>query len=164
MLEVSRGEEFEKLNIPLPQSTSFSFSDPQSCSKRKSFLSGIAEYLVNVQQSNGRWKPGVGGDADVYTTAFCGLVLLANNDPAHLSAIKKALEFVKMASIDKINPSDPKTGPKNWQTAANGILQVGDRITKIENKIPDVFFEKNPRSEVFKRPVHQNPRLSRSIS
>ena len=122
MLEVTRGEEFEKLNIPLPQSTSFSFSDPKSCSKRKSFLSGIAEYLVNVQQSNGRWKPGVGGDADVYTTAFCGLVLLANNDPAHLSAIKKALEFVKMASIDKINPSDPKTGPKNWQTAANGIF------------------------------------------
>ena len=122
IVEISRGEEFEKLNIPLPQSTSFSFSDPQSCSKRKSFLSGIAEYLVNVQQSNGRWKPGVGGDADVYTTAFCGLVLLANNDPAHLSAIKKALEFVKMASIDKINPSDPKTGPKNWQTAANGIF------------------------------------------
>ena len=122
MLEVSHGEEFEKLNIPLPQSTSFSFSDPNSCSKRKSFLSGIAEYLVNVQQSNGRWKPGVGGDADVYTTAFCGLVLLANNNPAHLSAIKKALEFVKMASIEKIIPSDPKKGPKNWQTAANGIF------------------------------------------
>ncbi len=122
MLEVTRDEEFEKLNIPLPRSTSFSFSDPKSCSKRKSFLSGIAEYLVNVQQPNGRWKPGVGGDADVYTTAFCGLVLLANNDPAHLSAIKKALEFVKMASIDKINPSNPKTGPKNWQTAANGIF------------------------------------------
>ena len=121
-VEISRGEQSIKLLIQLPKSISFSRSDPQSCSKRRDFLSEIAEYLVNVQQSNGRWRPGVGGDADVYTTAFCGLVLLANNDPAHLSAIKKALEFVKMASIDKINPSDPKTGPKNWQTAANGIF------------------------------------------
>ena len=137
MLEVTHGEEFEKLNIPLPQSTSFSFSDPQSCSKRKSFLSGIAEYLVNVQQPNGRWKPGVGGDADVYTTAFCGLVLLANNDPAHLSAIKKALEFVKMASIDKINPSDPKTGPKNWQTAANGIFLAEYQLATGDTKYFD---------------------------
>ena len=121
-IEVLRGQQIQKLNIALPQSTPFAFSDPQSCSKRKSFLSGIAEYLANVQQSNGRWKPGVGGDADVYTTAFCGLVLLANNDPTHLPSIKKAIEFVKMASIDKINPSDPKIGPKNWQTAANGIF------------------------------------------
>ena len=137
MLEVTRGEQFEKLNIPLPQSTSFSFSDPKSCSKRKSFLSGIAEYLVNVQQPNGRWKPGVGGDADVYTTAFCGLVLLANNDPAHLSAIKKALEFVKVASIDKIDSSDPKTGPKNWQTAANGIFLAEYQLATGDTKYLD---------------------------
>ena len=121
-IQVARGQSKENLLIPLPTGKSFSFSNPRTCSKRIAFLADIAAHLVEVQETNGRWKPGVGGDADVYTTAFCGLVLLANNNPSHLSAIKKALEFVKMASIDKINPSDPKTGPKNWQTAANGIF------------------------------------------
>ena len=97
------------------------------------YLAEIARHLVEVQEKNGRWKPGVGGDADVYTTAFCGLVLLANNDPAHLPSVKRAIEFVKKASIDSINPDDPKVGPKNWQTAANGIflaeyqLATGDK-------------------------------------
>ncbi len=121
-VEISRGKQSMKLVIQLPKSIPFSLSSPQSCSKRRNFLSGIAEYLVNVQQSNGRWKPGVGGDADVYTTAFCGLVLLANNDPTHLPSIKKAIEFIKRASIDKIDSNDPMKGPKNWQTAANGIF------------------------------------------
>lgn len=136
-IEVLRGQQIQKLNIPLPQSKSFAFSYPQSCSKRIDFLSEIAEYLVNVQQSNGRWKPGVGGDADVYTTAFCGLVLLANNDPTHLPSIKKAIEFIKMASIDKINPSDPKTGPKNWQTAANGIFLAEYQLATGDTKYFD---------------------------
>ena len=121
-IEVLRGHEIQKLNIALPKSSSFSFSSPQSCSKRKEFLSDIAKQLVETQQENGRWKPGVGGDADVYTTAFCGLVLLANNDTTHLPSIKKAIEFVIKASVASIDTNDPKKGPKNWQTAANGIF------------------------------------------
>jgi len=75
----------------------------------------------------------VGGDADVYTTAFCGLVLLANNDPSHLSSIKRGADYVKKASISSIDLNDPKKGPKNWQTVANGIflaeyqLATGDK-------------------------------------
>jgi len=132
-IEVLRGHEIQKLNIALPKSSSFSFSSPQSCSKRKEFLSDIAKQLVETQQENGRWKPGVGGDADVYTTAFCGLVLLANNDPTHLPSIKKAIEFVRKSSVASIDINDPKKGPKNWQTAANGIflseyqLATGDK-------------------------------------
>jgi hypothetical protein len=108
-------------------------SNPISCKKRKEFLRGISEHLVDVQEKNGRWKPGVGGDADVYTTAFCGLVLLANNDPSHLSSIKRGADYVKKASISSIDLNDPKKGPKNWQTAANGIflaeyqLATGDK-------------------------------------
>ena len=121
-LRVRRESEQLNLSIDLPKSPSFSFSRPHACPKRKDYLAEIARHLVAVQEKNGRWKPGVGGDADVYTTAFCGLVLLANNDPAHLSSIKRGIEFVKKASIDSIDPADPKVGPKNWQTAANGIL------------------------------------------
>jgi len=122
LIEILRGEQSQQLKISLPKCRSFSFSNPQLCLKRKEYLSGIAEQLVNTQQSNGRWKPGVGGDADVYTTAFCGLVLLANNNPTHLPSIRKAIEFVKKASIATIDTEDPKKGPKNWQTAMNGIF------------------------------------------
>jgi len=121
-LRVRRDSGQVNLTIDLPKNSSFSLSRPLACPKRKGYLSKIADHLVEIQERNGRWKPGVGGDADVYTTAFCGLVLLANNDPAHLSSVKRAIEFVKKASIDSINPDDPKVGPKNWQTAANGIL------------------------------------------
>ena len=132
-LRVRRGSEQLNLSLTLPPSPSFSLNNPTSCLKRKKFLNEISKQLVRVQQNSGRWKPGVGGDADVYTTAFCGLVLLANNDPSHLSAVKRGIEFVKKASIDSINLNDPKIGPKNWQTAVNGIflaeyqLATGDR-------------------------------------
>ena len=121
-LEVRRESKLINLSVKLPSSQSFSLTVPITCLKRKKFLGDISKHLVNVQQKSGRWQPGVGGDADVYTTAFCGLVLLANNDPAHLSSIKRAIEFVKKASIDLIDLNDPKKGPKNWQTASNGIL------------------------------------------
>ena len=132
-LGVRRESEKLSLSVNLPPSLSFTLSNPISCKKRKDFLHGISEHLVDVQEKNGRWKPGVGGDADVYTTAFCGLVLLANNDPSHLSSIKRAIEFVKKASIASIDLNHPKKGPKNWQTAANGIflaeyqLATGDK-------------------------------------
>ena len=121
-LEVRRESKLINLSVKLPSSQSFSLTVPITCLKRKKFLGDISKHLVKVQQKSGRWQPGVGGDADVYTTAFCGLVLLANNDPAHLSSIKRAIEFVKKASIDSIDLNDPKKGPKNWQTASSGIL------------------------------------------
>ena len=121
-LEVRRESKLINLSVKLPSSQSFSLTVPITCHKRKKFLGDISKHLVKVQQKSGRWQPGVGGDADVYTTAFCGLVLLANNDPAHLSSIKRAIEFVKKASIDSIDLNDPKKGPKNWQTASSGIL------------------------------------------
>lgn len=136
-IEVLRGQETQKLNIILPKSSSFSFSSPQSCSKRIEFLSDIAKQLVKTQQANGRWKPGVGGDADVYTTAFCGLVLLANNDPTHLPSIKKAIEFVIKASVASIDTNDPKKGPKNWQTAANGIFLAEYQLATGDTKYFD---------------------------
>mgnify|MGYP001169398390 FL=1 len=132
-LRVRREAGQADLSIELPGSPSYSLTRPQACGKRKAFLSAISRHLVEVQDKNGRWKPGVGGDADVYTTAFCGLVLLANNDPAHLDAVKRGIGFVKKASIDSIDLDDPKVGPKNWQTAANGIflaeyqLATGDK-------------------------------------
>lgn len=132
-LQVRRDSKLINIPVKLPSSPPFSFSDPGSCPKRKKFLANIANHLVSVQQKSGRWKPGVGGDADVYTSAFCGLVLLANNEPSHLSSIKRGIEFVKNASIASIDLNDPKKGPKNWQTAANGIflaeyqLATGDK-------------------------------------
>jgi hypothetical protein len=121
-LQIRRESEQVMRSVDLPPSLAFSLSRPLACEKRNTYLESIAQHLVKVQEKNGRWKPGVGGDADVYTTAFCGLVLLANNDSSHLSSVKRGIEFVKKASIDSIDLSNPKVGPKNWQTAANGIL------------------------------------------
>ena len=82
-------------------------------------------------------EPGVGGDADVYTTAFCGLVLLANNDHDPLPSIKKAIEFVIKASVASIDTHDPKKGPKNWQTAANGIFLAEYQLATGDTKYFD---------------------------
>lgn len=131
--QIRRGSKLITLSVTLPPSSPFFESTPSSCSKRKKFLEDISNHLVEVQQKSGRWKPGVGGDADVYTTAFCGLVLLANNDRSHLSSIKRGLEFVKEASIASIDLNDPKKGPKNWQTAANGIFLAEYQLATGDN-------------------------------
>ena len=73
-LRVRRESGQRDLSVDLPKSPSFSFSRPLACPKRMNYLAEIARHLVEVQEKNGRWKPGVGGDAGVYTTAFCGLV------------------------------------------------------------------------------------------
>ena len=69
--------------------------------------------------------------------AFCGLVLLANNDPSHLPSIKKAIEFVIKASVASIDTNDPKKGPKNWQTAANGIFLAEYQLATGDTKYFD---------------------------
>ncbi len=132
-LQVRRESQLMRLSFTLPPSQSFAFSSPSTCAKRKKFLADISNYLVKAQQKSGRWQPGVSGDADVYTTAFCGLVLLANKDPAHLPSVRRGIEFVKKASVDLIDLNDPQKGPKNWQTASSGIflaeyqLATGDK-------------------------------------
>ena len=111
-IEVLRGHEIQKLNIALPKSSSFFFFQSSILfKKKKSFFRILPNNWLKLSRKNGRWKPGVGGDADVYTTAFCGLVLLANNDPTHLPSIKKAM-VVKKSSVASIDINDPKKVPK----------------------------------------------------
>lgn len=121
-LSVQRGDETIQLNIVVPASPAFAESFPNRCPKSDKYLAQIADHLAATQQPNGRWQPGVGGDADVYTAAFCGLALLAADNETHLPAIRRAIDFIRKKSIASINPSDPKTGPKNWQTASSAIL------------------------------------------
>ena len=61
-LRVRRESEQLNLSIDLPKSPSFSFSRPLACQERIP-LAEIARHLVEVQEKNGRWKPGVEGDA-----------------------------------------------------------------------------------------------------
>ena len=67
-IEVLRGQETQKLNIQSTKKFIFFFFKSSILFKKNKFLSDIAKQLVKTQQANGRWKPGVGGDADVYTT------------------------------------------------------------------------------------------------
>ncbi len=85
-------------------------------------LDGIAAHLLATQQKSGRWQPGVGGDADVYTSAFCGLALLAADESRFLPAIKAAIRFINTKSTASIDPENPRVGPKNWQAASSAIL------------------------------------------
>jgi len=121
-LAVRRGEETIQLGIDVPPSPAFANTLPIRCSKSRQYIAAIAEHLAATQQASGRWRPGVGGDADVYATSFCGLALLAAKDEAYLPSIRRAIGFVKNNSIDSIDPGDTKTGPKNWQAASSAIL------------------------------------------
>ena len=121
-LAVQRADETVQLQIVVPPSPAFVESFPNRCPKSKKYLAGIANHLAATQQGDGRWRPGVGGDADVYAASFCGLTLLAADNEAHLPAIRRAIDFVRKKSIASIKPSDPTTGPKNWQAASSAIL------------------------------------------
>ena len=132
-LEVQRENKKMTLKIRVPKSPAFASSFPNRCLKSKTYLKTIANHLVDIQLKDGRWRPGVGGDADVYMSAFCGLSLLAADNRAHLPAIKHAIEFIRTKSISRVNLTDSKVGPKNWQTASNAIflaeyqLATGDK-------------------------------------
>lgn len=121
-LAVRRNDVTISLKIPVPPSPAFASSFPKDCPKTKRYLAAIADHLVATQQEDGRWKPGVGGDADVYMSAFCALALLAADKKEHRPAIKRAIEFIQRKSISLIDPSNPKVGPKSWQTASSAIL------------------------------------------
>ena len=111
-LRVRRGEELVSLRVGLPGGRL----------KGAGLLTGIATHLLATQQKNGRWQPGVGGDADVYMSAFCALSLLAADDRKYLPAIKAAIGFINQKSTSSIDLKNPRTGPKNWQAASTAIL------------------------------------------
>ena len=90
--------------------------------KAAELLAGIATYLNATQQKNGRWQPGVGGVADVYMSAFCGMALLAADQERFLPAIKAAIRFINEKSTALIDPENPRVGPKSWQAASSAIL------------------------------------------
>ncbi len=112
LLEVRRGEKQIPLTVGLPGGRL----------KPSELLDAIAKHLLATQQKSGRWQPGVGGDADVYMSAFCALSLLAADDRKYLPAIKAAIGFINEKSTSSIDLKDPRGGPKNWQAASSAIL------------------------------------------
>ena len=122
LLDVRRNDESLPLQIAVPKSPAFAESFPDKCLKSKTYLASIADHLAATQRKDGSWKPGVGGDADVYMSAFCALALLAAEKESHLPAIKRAIGFIQRKSISLIKPENPKVGPKNWMAASSAIL------------------------------------------
>lgn len=121
-LAVKRKEKTISLQVAVPASASFAARFPSQCPKSRKYLAAIADHLVSIQRQDGSWQPGVGGDADVYMSAFCGLALLADNRKSHLPSIQRAIGFLQRKSIAQINPDDPKVGPKSWQAASTAIF------------------------------------------
>jgi hypothetical protein len=121
-LAVLRDSKTVQLSIAAPPSPAFAATFPNRCPKTETYLAAIADRLAATQQGDGRWRPGVGGDADVYVSAFCALALLSAQNETHLPAIRRAIEFIRKKSIVSIKPSDPKVGPKNWQAASSAIV------------------------------------------
>ena len=112
VLEVRRENKLSTLRIALPGGVP----------GKGELLAGIADHLFATQQESGRWQPGVGGDADVYMSAFCALALLAADDRKYLPAIRSAIKFINQRSTSLIDPGNPRQGPKNWQAASTAIL------------------------------------------
>ena len=139
-LTVQRKEEALPLTITVPASDSFAASFPRNCPKSRKYLAAIADHLVATQRQDGSWQPGVGGDADVYMSAFCGLALVADDRESHREPIKRAIGFLQRKSISQIDPADPKVGPKSWQAASTAIflaeyhLATGDKVVLADLK------------------------------
>ena len=121
-LKVLRGEAELEISIDLPPSPAFSDTFPYNCKKSQIYLLSIANHLAAIQRKDGSWRPGVGGDADVYMGAFCGLTLLAANQKNHLPNIRKAIGFLLKKSTATIKANDPMVGPKNWQATTTAML------------------------------------------
>lgn len=134
-LVVDRKGKTVPLKVTVPASIPFSQSFPRNCEKSQAYLAGIAKHLVATQRKDGSWQPGVGGDADVYMSAFCALAVLADANPAHRSTIEKAIGFIQRKSIATINPQDPKAGPKSWQAASSAILLAEYHLATGDQKV-----------------------------
>ncbi|MFP6574282.1 MAG: DUF6288 domain-containing protein, partial [Pirellulaceae bacterium] len=134
-LVVVRKEKTIPLKITVPASPTFAPSFPHNCTKSQTYLAGIAKHLVATQRKDGSWQPGVGGDADVYMSAFCALAVLADNKQAYRPTIKRAIGFIQRKSIATINPKDPKVGPKSWQAASSAILLAEYHLATGDKKV-----------------------------
>ena len=121
-VKVRRGEELLALKLKVPPSPVFASTFPQKCPKSRKYFSGIIDHLVEVQLDSGSWRPGVGGDADVYMSAFCALAVLSADKKEYLPTVRGAIDFIRRKSIALIKPDDPKVGPKSWQAASSAIL------------------------------------------
>ena len=91
---VRRENKAVELKLPVPPGPAFADSFPVNCEKTAKLRKGISARLLATQRKDGSWRPGVGGDADVYMSAFCGLALLAEDKKEHLPVIKRAIEFL----------------------------------------------------------------------
>jgi hypothetical protein len=134
-LVVVRKEMTIPLKITVPDSPAFAPSFPRNCTKSQTYLAGIAKHLVATQRKDGSWQPGVGGDADVYMSAFCALAVLADNKQAYRPTIERAIGFIQRKSIATINPTDPKVGPKSWQAASSAILLAEYHLATGDKKV-----------------------------
>ena len=134
-LTVLRDKKMIPLKITLPASAPFALSFPQRCAKRQKYLDGIAEHLVASQRKDGSWRPGVGGDADVYMSSFCALAVLAADKKEYLKTVQRAIGFIQRKSIATINPDDPKVGPKSWQAASSAILLAEYHLATGDKKV-----------------------------
>ena len=121
-VKVRRGEELLALKLKVPPSPVFASTFPQKCPKSRKYFSGIIDHLVEVQLDSGSWRPGVGGDADIYMSAFCALAVLSADKKEYLPTVRGAIDFIRRKSIALIKPDDPKVGPKSWQAASSAIL------------------------------------------
>ena len=136
-MEVKRKEKKISLKIRVPSSPAFASTFPKKCAKSRKYISGIVDHLVDIQREDGSWRPGVGGDADVYTGAFCALAVLSAEKVEYLPTVKGAINFISKKSIAQIKPDDPKVGPKSWQTSTNAILLAEYQLATGD----DTFFE-----------------------
>ena len=121
-LQARRGEKNVTVKLKVPASPVFASTFPQTCPKSRKYFTGIVGHLVDVQLDSGSWRPGVGGDADVYMSAFCGLAVLSSGRKEYLPTVKAAIDFIRKKSIAQIKPDDPKVGPKSWQASSSAIL------------------------------------------
>lgn len=134
-LVVDRKGKTIPLKMTVPASAPFAQSFPRNCKKSQTYLAGIAKHLVATQRKDGSWQPGVGGDADVYMSAFCALAVLADAKVEHRPTIERAIGFIQRKSIATINPQDPKVGPKSWQAASSAILLAEYHLATGDTKV-----------------------------
>ena len=134
-LSVLRKNKMIPIKITVPASAAFAASFPRNCAKRRKYLAGIARHLVATQRKDGSWQPGVGGDADVYMSAFCALAVLADDRKAYRPTIERAIGFIRQKSISTINPGNPKVGPKSWQAASSAILLAEYHLATGDGKV-----------------------------
>jgi hypothetical protein len=111
-LTVLRNEKKLPLKILVPASRGFAASFPDRCPKRERYLTAIADHLAATQRKDGSWKPGVGGDADVYMSAFCALSLLAADKQAHRPDMVLAIGLFQLRALRRSSRPTQRSVPR----------------------------------------------------